>query len=313
MARGSWRSRWAAPGQDPQLDLALGGVGEGPGVEHRHHLVVGPVHQQDRSGRDLADQAQRPDLPQLPGPGVEVGRKAGIPDDSRRPGLGHEAAGVHGPLGEVGRGREGGHAPDPGVLPGRAQRQRPAGREPAQPHGVHAAGRPDSTSVAALRSASQPPSEKLPDDWDVPRKLKVSTTQPVSAASRSASSLVAAVRVPGLGRVHRKAVAEDQPVAAGTARRRRGGPGQVGGQRHVSGAIGTPRRIENGPAGLRVPGLSGSRRSWLTGSTLAHSSRAGPPCRRPRYEVLHWNSGLSVWMSGGTMLPTGASRVTGVD
>ena len=39
--------------------------------------------------------------------------------------------------------------------------------------------------MATLRSASQPPREKLPVDPEVPRKLNVSTTQPVSAARRA--------------------------------------------------------------------------------------------------------------------------------
>ena len=42
--------------------------------------------------------------------------------------------------------------------------------------------------MAARRSVSQPDREKSPSDAPAPRKLKVRTVQPVSAASRSANS-----------------------------------------------------------------------------------------------------------------------------
>ena len=262
MARGSWRSRWAAPdstrsstspwaasararasstGTTSSLAPCTSRMGRG-GI-----LAIRPSGRISRSSRAQASRS---------------GGKAGIPDHPGGPGLGHEAAGVHGPLGEVGRGREGGHAPDPRVLSGGAQGQGPAGGEPARPYGVHA-GRLQQ-HVGGGFEVGQPAAER-----EVARRLGDAPEaegehHPAGVGGQAVRQLVvAAVGMPGLAGLHRKAVAEHQPVPAGAARGRRGRPGQVGGQRHPAG----PDRERPAGLGRRVGGRGAH------GPTLAQRGR----------------------------------------
>jgi hypothetical protein len=207
----------------------VGGVSESPGVEDRNHLVVGTMDEQDGARRDLGDQAEWPDLPQFPCPGVEVGRETGIPDHAGGPGLGHEPAGVDRSLGKVGRRREGGDPLDPGVLPGCTERQGPARGEPAGPHGVHTWRLEE--DIGGRFQVGQPAAER-----EVARRLgdppeAEGQHHPAGVAGQAVGQLVvAAVGVPALDGLDREAVAEHQAVPAGTARRGRSGAGQVGGQ-----------------------------------------------------------------------------------
>ena len=274
MARGSWRSRWAAPdrtrsstspwaasararasrtGTTSSLAPCTSRMGRG-GI-----LAIRPSGRISRSSRAQASRS---------------GGKAGIADHPGGPGLGHEAAGIHGPLGEVGRGREGGHAPDPRVLAGGAQGQRPAGGEPARPHGVDP-GRLQQ-DVGGRLEVGQPATE-----GEVARRLGHAPEtegqhHPAGVGGQAVGELVVApVGVPGLARLRPESRGRG-PARAGRRRPRptgRAGPG---------GRPATPRRRSNGERTRRSRAPGSGASDGLCSRT--HSRAAGPPRRRPRYK-----------------------------
>ena len=130
-ARGSWRSAVAGAVHDAELGVAVG-VDEDAGVEDGDEVVVAAVDHEQRAGRELRAHGDRPELAQLAGPGVDVGRERGSLDDADLAGVLEEALRVRGPVVEVGGRAEGGDPADLRVGGRRGQRQR-ATRAEARP------------------------------------------------------------------------------------------------------------------------------------------------------------------------------------
>ena len=151
----------AGAAEEPQVDHALGRVGELPHVLDRHHAVVVTVHEEDRTRRHLAHERERPDLAELAGPRLRVVREIGIADHADLTRVGEEAVGVRGPVREVGRRRERGDPLHAVVLAGRADGERPALAEPGEPDAFDPVGReqgvdrrPDVGEPAAQREVA---------------------------------------------------------------------------------------------------------------------------------------------------------------
>ena len=149
---------------DAQLGGAVG-VGQDPGVERGHRLVVGAVHDEQRAG--AASCAAHVDGPDLRGPrGPRRRTTAGTPASWMRPtsrACCEQPAGVVGPVVEVGRRAPGRRRPgSAGRGPPAQMRQRAAGAEPGQPHAADVALGPRRWATAASTSSSQPRSEKSP-------------------------------------------------------------------------------------------------------------------------------------------------------
>src|SRR5436305_3942469 len=66
----------------PKVSLPTRRIGQRPGVAHRHRRVVGPVHEEHRSRRDLGDCRQGLHLLELRGPRLDVGRVPRVTDDT---------------------------------------------------------------------------------------------------------------------------------------------------------------------------------------------------------------------------------------
>ncbi len=297
MARGSWRSRWAAPansrnstspwaasararasrtGTTSSLAPCTRRMGRG-GI-----LAIRPRGRISRSSRAQASRSER---------------EAGIPDHARGPGLGHEPAGVHRSLGEIGGRREGGDAPEPRVLPGRTEGQGAAGGKPAGPYGVHAGGL--EKDVGGRLQVGEPATER-----EAARRLRDAPEtegqhHPARVGGQAVRQVVeAAVGMAPLTGLERETVTEDQAVPAGATGGGRGRPGQVGVERHPTHPDG------EGTSGLR-------RRLGVRGAHRLTLAQRGRPKATPLQGLT--GSERPLWCRVGPSSRPDTSRVTGVD
>src|SRR5581483_3030927 len=122
---------------DAHLRRAVG-AGDHAGVEVGDEIVVGAVHDQQRSRRVLGDAVQRANGAQVLHPRVERRREARVGDETDLASVLEEAAGLAAPVVEVGGRAEHGHAPHPFVARAGTQAERAARAEPRHPHARHA-------------------------------------------------------------------------------------------------------------------------------------------------------------------------------
>ena len=177
----------ARTGQDSQLGRAARSIGQLAGVCDRHNLVVGTVNYEQRPGRDLRRQVGRTYLLELACPRRQVWREGPAADDTRGTCLRNEAARSLAPSAKSAGGANAATPATEGSSPAaHIESVPPAAKPTSQTCSIPGTAR--SCDIAAARSALQPRREKSPPELPVPRKLKVSTTAPVSAARRSASS-----------------------------------------------------------------------------------------------------------------------------
>ena len=132
--------------------------------------------------------------------------------------------------------------------------------------------------MAALRSASQPPSEKLPDDWDDAPEAE-GQHHPAGIGGQPVGQLVVAPVRDAPTRSARPGSRGRAPGRAGRLRRPPTEPAGPGGRPATRLRPSTDRER---PAGL---GCRVGAQGWLTGSTLA--LQRGRPKATP-LQVLHW-------------------------
>ena len=172
---------------DVQLGGPGGRVGQGPGVGHGHVGVVGAVDHQQRPALEEGGVLGRVQDRELLGPGLDEAGKPGVRDRRRSGGSaraarrGRAASGAR--SAGVPRQATPGHplvARRPGAAPA-PRRTRSRRRGGATPRGSR-------SSARKARSSSQPSAEKSPADSPAPRSAAVTTRQPDSRVSRSASA-----------------------------------------------------------------------------------------------------------------------------
>ena len=184
MARGSWRSRCPAMATTCNSPWPSAASSEGPGIDQGMSSSADPMHDEQRAGRDGGGRTQRIDGPGVVRPLGQIGRGS----ESSRPAswaTAAKAGRVGLPVGQIGGGRHDRHATD-----GRVEGGDPEGERPTTPNpSSQTDGTSDlSSSIAALRSSSQPHGLNWPSDVPAPRKQNDNAVQPVSLATRSASS-----------------------------------------------------------------------------------------------------------------------------
>ena len=164
------------------------GVGQHPGVEHRHRLVVGAVQHQQRPGMQPGRGGRRPGSRAAR---ATRRRSAGGNDaermiptsracsSSRRGWLAQSSKSAGAPMAATPRTRASSAAAHTVSAP--------PGAEPGHPHPADVV---DLVQVVAgrLQVVEPPRSEKSPSESPQPRKQTTSTDQPSSVAMRSASS-----------------------------------------------------------------------------------------------------------------------------
>ncbi len=232
MARGFDVEPMGGAREDPKLDLSARRVCESAGVEDRHHLVVGAVDQEDRL-QDLADQGERSHLAQLPRPGVQTGGNPGRGSSAARAWATNRRASTDRSAKSAGAE----NAATPRIRGSSPAAHNASALPAANPH-TQTPSTPGVCSSAAggRMQVGQPAAER-----EVPRRAGRTTEaegeyHPADVGCQAVGKLV--VAPVGMGRdtgLDRKAVAEDQAMPTGSAGGRRGGPSQVGGQRHPAG------------------------------------------------------------------------------
>ena len=160
-ARGSWRSWWPAPSMmrrsaSPWASASTRASNTGTDSSSE------PCTHEQRPRAQPGRGGDGPDLPQLARPRVERRGERRRADDADVPGVQQQPPGMAGPVVEVGRRAQGGHAPHLGVVGGRADGQRAAGAEAGHPHGVDAVEVVQVGRRRRARSSSQPPRRSCP-------------------------------------------------------------------------------------------------------------------------------------------------------
>ena len=154
----------------------------------RHVGVVRAVHQQERPALEQRGVLGRVEDRELLGPGLDRGGETGRVDHAGAPAAGQEAPRAGRPAGPTSAGVPRQATP--------ATRSSPAARcsasTPPKPNPTARRGAPSGISDSArkVRSSSQPSAEKSPADSPAPRRAAVTTCQPDSRASRSASGRI---------------------------------------------------------------------------------------------------------------------------